>query len=346
MEETVESNDSCVSTNKCRPIIGKATPFRINEESEINDVICSTNIKQCDGKSNKLRIHPLIKKTQKEGWLFKTDLHCFHCCHEFDSYVVRIPQSLETEVYCLRPMVFCSLSCAKTHIIEHNPFDSSVQLMLLHRIARDVHGWKGSVIPSAPSRLCLKIFGGDMDINDFRNTSSTIDSNDHVVYRIKEPPFVPLYIASESSTNDRRCESEERSKAKTNTSGSWKVQGLRRPEEVQRLPRAEPTEDNESLIERFTSVKQVGGDWESTDYHIPTVVTSQTPTTQEVSDAQNKAPSQKKNIPKLQDAPGVDTGRSHIKRKKERNEDMCTTTGNEVDLSKFIDEEEEGEDTH
>lgn len=109
---------------------------------------------------------------------------CWHCCHELgDKDVpVSIPQRMvgdrfETFGY------FCSLSCAKAYILEHPTFDSRRQLLYLNKVATEIYGVRPPIV-QAPPRLCLKRFGGDLDIEEFRRVGGG-----RVVHTCEVPPF-------------------------------------------------------------------------------------------------------------------------------------------------------------
>lgn len=109
---------------------------------------------------------------------------CWHCCHELgDKDVpVSIPQRMvgdkfETFGY------FCSLSCAKAYILEHPTFDSRRQLLYLNKVATEIYGVRPPIV-QAPPRLCLKRFGGDLDIEEFRRAGGG-----RVVHTCEVPPF-------------------------------------------------------------------------------------------------------------------------------------------------------------
>lgn len=345
-----ERTNVIISNNKCRTIIGTATPFREDDVSESHDVICSSNLQQDVGKNISYKLHPLVSMcSDNPHWMVRTNLHCFHCCHPFDSYTVRIPQTYTSGVYCLRPMVFCSLACAKSYIIEHNPFDSSMQLLLLHKVARDIYGWKKSTIPAAPSKLCLDIFGGNMSISDFRQAADGSVNEPPVSTRIREPPFVPLRIVTESTPLESRSASTHANTKPDGTqiqcdttdtqhesSYTWEVRGLRRPDRAQNLPRAEAATTGPSLIERFASVKREGNVWNADNYDNPTMVTSQTPSVQEVNKARNMPPPVAPVTSKLGNAPTTST----LTRTTRRSKKVTNDSSHEIDLSRFMDTNE------
>lgn len=80
--------------------------------------------------------------------------------------------------------VFCSLNCAKTWTLLHEPAMSTHHLMLFAQMAREVFGVHDSIPPAQPTQRLAK-FGGDMTIEQFRACVTPV----RVLVRF--PPFVP-----------------------------------------------------------------------------------------------------------------------------------------------------------
>jgi len=110
----------------------------------------------------------------KQPWPTKTDVHCWWCCHAFDTQPVPLPIHYDdrTNAFTTHGM-FCSFSCAKAYSIRLNatksPMYSELLYMLYKRsVPRSERGPPGMGIRCAPDRSALKVFGGDMTIEDFR----------------------------------------------------------------------------------------------------------------------------------------------------------------------------------
>lgn len=344
VESAADTCNVIISTNKTRTIIGKATPYREDTVVETQDVICSTNLRQENGREVSYKLHPLVTLCEKDSsWHIHTELCCFHCCHQFENRAVRIPQSYTNGIYKVRPMMFCSLSCAKAHILEHNPFDSSMQLLLLHRVARDVHGWNGRVINAAPSRLCLSVFGGPMSIDEFRAASTGCKGMPPVVINVKDPPFVPVRIMTvhtplESRDSTNKEDDTHESVRGDDGSSSWDVKGLRRPVRPQVLPRADSVSEGASMLEKFTAAKSTGEAWDGKTHDKSASVQSHTPTIQEVQRARNKSTVDKQpDVVKLRDAPVTRTQRTRSSQRDKEKETFQHKPMDEIDLSRFMD---------
>lgn len=109
----------------------------------------------------------------------RRDVLCWHCAHHFDNMPIMIPKSVwhtpdvdKYEYICYGN--FCSVSCAKTYLLDRNDFSVGHSLMLLARVARDVYRINDDIC-CAPPRVLLTAFGGNLTIDEFRrhNTDTT-----------------------------------------------------------------------------------------------------------------------------------------------------------------------------
>lgn len=97
---------------------------------------------------------------------------CLWCCHPHETLGVGLPIKFKNGVYSTIGQ-FCSLECAasfnfNSSEISHNVWES---FHLLNGMARDAG--VPTPIKQAPSRLSLAMFGGDMDIQEFRSQMKT-----------------------------------------------------------------------------------------------------------------------------------------------------------------------------
>jgi hypothetical protein len=103
--------------------------------------------------------------------LQKTDIACWWCCHSFDNYPVSIPVKFYPENYLFKCKgIFCSFPCALSYSSQLKITDRSLLKMLYRKILNlnsDV-----IEIKKAPNKEVLKMFGGPMDIQTFRDDSN------------------------------------------------------------------------------------------------------------------------------------------------------------------------------
>jgi hypothetical protein len=102
----------------------------------------------------------------------KTDVSCFWCCHSFHTAPFAIPSHILDEIWYMYGN-FCSAECATSYLFKER-IDSHVQweryALLNSLYADDAAVAPGSPkgIRPAPPREVLRMFGGSMDISEYR----------------------------------------------------------------------------------------------------------------------------------------------------------------------------------
>ena len=82
---------------------------------------------------------------------------------------------------------FCSCNCAASYIFDSN--DNSDEIWEKFSLLNSLYlGNNIETIKLAPSKLCLKKFGGKLSIEDFRNLSLNSSKD----YKIIMPPMISL----------------------------------------------------------------------------------------------------------------------------------------------------------
>ena len=128
------------------------------------------------------------KKSTIEEWPLNTNVHCYWCCHQFDGAPLGLPvtMNLEETKYCVVGC-FCSLECACAYNFasKENTDECLNRYSLLNGLAIRL-GLTTRVSP-APDRLALKMFGGNLGIDEFRSFSAS----DRFVI-VNTPPMISL----------------------------------------------------------------------------------------------------------------------------------------------------------
>jgi hypothetical protein len=136
-----------------------------HENTDFHD----NHVKPSDPKD--LRVVELLKdfemKNKMSEWPQSTSISCYWCCHPFNTVPFGIPVKFYNEKFHVFGC-FCSLECAAA--FNFNSKESSDEIWernnLMNLLSRKL-GYK-PVIKPAPSRLSLKMFGGHLDIDTFR----------------------------------------------------------------------------------------------------------------------------------------------------------------------------------
>ena len=99
----------------------------------------------------------------------KTDLWCWWCCHPFETIPVALPIHYDP----LKDMFelagnFCCFSCCKAYSIN-SPNNSSMYTSNIKLLAMKMGIPAKTCIMAAPPRQVLKVFGGYLSIEEFRD---------------------------------------------------------------------------------------------------------------------------------------------------------------------------------
>lgn len=138
----------------------------VSQPSQVEDVPnCIT------AETNKKKVVELLKdfeeKNKNNEWPLSTSIHCYWCCHKFDTIPFGIPLKYTDNKFSVFGC-FCSLECAAAYNFNSNENMNETweRYNLLNMLARKVN-YTTNVKP-APSKLALKTFGGYMGIEEFR----------------------------------------------------------------------------------------------------------------------------------------------------------------------------------
>lgn len=116
-------------------------------------------------------------------------LVCQWCCHSFTTPVCVVPDKIisgKFEVF----GYMCSFNCALSYILDMRDERMFERISLLHHLYKKVTG-ENAMIKPAPKRETLKMFGGCLEINRFRN-NFFVPKEEINYYVSNIAPLVPL----------------------------------------------------------------------------------------------------------------------------------------------------------
>jgi hypothetical protein len=132
----------------------------------------------------------------KNDWPKQSKLHCLWCVHQFNTIPCGIPRKYINGKFELEGH-FCSFNCAMAHLYDKNDYNKWEKISLLKLLYTKIFNKRFNIKP-APKREILKIFGGILDIDDFRKNFNEININ----YKIYIPPLLPIVSKIEYIKND------------------------------------------------------------------------------------------------------------------------------------------------
>ena len=132
-----------------------------------------------------------------------TEISCFWCCHSFNNTPWGVPMKYVNDKFSVYG-VFCSANCSASYIFN-GMYDVNVWELysLLNLLYYKIHG-EFIKITSAPDKICLKKFGGQLSIEEYRESLVQKRS----VYSIKFPPMISVIPVMEE-INLKRLQSSE-----------------------------------------------------------------------------------------------------------------------------------------
>lgn len=150
--------------------------------------VVQTNSK--DGQSMRLvqLLSDFEHKSRNSEWPSVTSISCYWCCHPFTCTPVGLPIRCSGEMFHVMGC-FCSLECATAYNfgMPRVSVDRALERFMLINALASKLGVGGGAIKPAPDRLALSMFGGPLDIDEFRSYHT---SRKHVI--INQPPMLTL----------------------------------------------------------------------------------------------------------------------------------------------------------
>lgn len=160
-------------------------PIKTDPKSSVaNNINASTT-------DPKLKVVELLKdfemKSKNDEWPTSTSICCYWCCNPFNSVPFGIPVKYVDEKFHVFGC-FCNLECAAAYNFHsgesHDEKWERYHLinLLSHKIGH------ADRVRASPSRLALKMFGGYMDLDEFRSFARTTTK----VIGVNFPPMLTL----------------------------------------------------------------------------------------------------------------------------------------------------------
>jgi hypothetical protein len=173
----------------------------------------------------------------------RVDVACFWCCHTFDNKPIILPIRDQGD-YIQVSGNYCSPECAMAHLfdVHQDSYARWEQLSLLNRLYGQAVG--GPIKPAPPKQI-LKLFGGPMTIEAYRNLvrQGTLRVDTHL------PPMVSLLATMDTKPIDFYDVSLTKNVMET------VKERLAKAEEVLKLKRTKPLKAWESTLDACINLK-------------------------------------------------------------------------------------------
>ena len=129
------------------------------------------------------------EKNKANEWPNSTSIHCYWCCHKFETPPCGIPLKYVNNKFYVHGC-FCSLECAAAYNFSSPGSVDEIwdRYSMINMLSAKINpGSAGKLVGQAPDRLALNMFGGHLGIEEFRNYHPT-----HKLTVVNFPPMMTL----------------------------------------------------------------------------------------------------------------------------------------------------------
>ena len=233
--------------------------FTNNIKSEIKEIKQGNNLIennsekawQIDEKNNNkvlkknLRniLYEFMDSNKEKVWPDKTNISCWWCCHKFDNVPCSLPYSYKKEKFYVRG-VFCTFNCAASYNFSLNDDNVYERYSLLNLMYKKLYYRKFIKINLSPPRESLKLFGGYLSIEEFRENSLSNDK----LFNLIDPPLISIIPKIEESVNHNKSFNNT---LKLNVNENI----LQKTQDTLKLKRNKPVYNPNSSLQTFMDLK-------------------------------------------------------------------------------------------
>jgi len=184
----------------------------------------------------------------------KTDICCFWCCHYFSTPPFAIPSHILDEIWYMYGN-FCSAECATSYLFKER-IDSHVQweryalLNSLYSDDAELPPGSPSGIRPSPPREVLRMFGGSMDIAEYR----AILHEKKLRVDVLTPPMVSIIQTMDTKPVDFYDQNLKNVFIRNDIQHKYNAPGA----QGLRLRRSKPVKSREATVEWAMQIQQVG----------------------------------------------------------------------------------------
>lgn len=174
----ISKNNSDNSNNNSDNNYKKDERDEKDEDTKINKII-KKNLKNI--------LYEFINANNDKTWPESTNTHCWWCCHQFTWMPCSLPEYYKKDKFYVSGC-YCSFNCTASYNFSKNDDDVWERYSLLNLMYKKLYNQKLTKINLAPPRETLKMFGGYLSIEEFRENSL---KNDKTFVVIK-PPLISI----------------------------------------------------------------------------------------------------------------------------------------------------------
>ena len=133
-------------------------------------------------------MYEFINANNDKTWPEKTNIYCWWCCHPFIWMPCALPEYYKKDKFYVNGC-FCSFNCASSYNFSKNNDNIWERYSLLNLMYKKIYNNPKLIkINLAPPRETLKIFGGYLTIEEFRENMIKNDKS----FTVINPPLISI----------------------------------------------------------------------------------------------------------------------------------------------------------
>ena len=184
----------------------------------------------------------------------KTEIACFWDCHSFTSHPCAIPSHISNETWHMYGN-FCSPECATAYLFKeradhHVQWERYALLNSLYAEDAEIPENSPKGIRPAPPREVLRMFGGSMDISEYR----ALVHEKRLRVDVLMPPMVSIIQTMDTKPIDFYDQNLKNVFIKNDLQHKYNAPGA----QGLRLKRSKPVKSKESTVEWAMQIQQLG----------------------------------------------------------------------------------------
>lgn len=239
-KEEVLEEELIKKVEKEEKIVEVKLPVEYSTGGLMPDEECKTN--RVLKKNLKHILYEFVNSNSANTWPDMTNTCCWWCCHPFEGMPCALPEVYRRDKFFVCG-VYCSFNCAASYNFSKNDGDDMwMRYSLLNLMYKKMYGTKFVKIGLAPPREVLKMFGGYMCIEEFRETSLRMDKT----FQVIKPPMVAIIPKIEENILNRGIRT-----------GHTNEHILSKTQNSLKLKRTKPVMNPNSTLQSFMNIKIV-----------------------------------------------------------------------------------------
>jgi hypothetical protein len=163
----------------------KPNPFM--ESSHIDEDIIQEHTNKMNKKNLKNIMVEFMNANMYHEWPDQTNIHCWWCSHQFEGPPCCLPEYMRRDKFYVSGC-FCTFNCAASYNFSKNDNLVWERYTLLNLMYKKLYNLPFVKIAMAPPREALKMFGGYMSIEEFRDHCIKQDR----VFQVVKPPLISI----------------------------------------------------------------------------------------------------------------------------------------------------------